>query len=73
MTSLDTDQDLPPDHPRRLTIIAYARFSILPADSTGTKFTVIAAFGDHVVRLIGLTIRPALNALPALWVELYDA
>jgi len=39
MTPSDTDHDLAPDDPRRLAIIAYARFSILPANGNGTKST----------------------------------
>jgi hypothetical protein len=72
MTSFDPDHDLPPDHPRRLVIIAYARLSTLPPAANGMKCTTIAAFGDHIVRLIALTARTAGEALP-LWVELYDA
>jgi hypothetical protein len=73
MTSFDPDHDLPPDHPRRLVIIAYARISTLSPAANGMKCTTVAAFGDHIVRLIALTARPAGEALPPLWVELYDA
>jgi hypothetical protein len=71
--SLEPDDDLPPDHPRRLVRIAYARLSTLRPDANGMKCTTIAAFGDHIVRLIGLTGRTAEEAVPSLWVELYDA
>jgi hypothetical protein len=73
MTPSDPDHDLPPDHPRRLTTVAYARLSTLPSPADGMKYTTIAAFGDYIVRLIALTARPAGESLPPLWVELYDA
>jgi hypothetical protein len=73
MISFDPDDDLRPDHPRRLTFIAYARLSALRPAANGTKCTTIAAFGDHIVRLVGLMGRPAAESLPLLWVELYDA
>jgi hypothetical protein len=34
--------------------------------------TIIAAFGDHIVRLAALAARPGGTLLP-LWVEFYDA
>jgi hypothetical protein len=73
MTLLDSDHDLPSDHPRRLVIIAYAQLSTLPPTANGMKCTTVAAFGEYIVRLIALTARPAEEALPRLWVELYDA
>jgi hypothetical protein len=74
MTASDPDHDLPNDHPRRLTAVAHARLSTLDESAAeGMKCTTIAAFGDHIVRLIALTARPAGESLPSLWVELYDA
>jgi hypothetical protein len=73
MTLLDADHDLPLDHPRRLVISAYARLSTLRPALNGMMCTTVAAFGDHIVRLIVLTARPAEEALQPLWVELYDA
>ena len=53
MSSLEAGegQDLAPDHPHRLLMVAYTRLCMLPLGSSGMKFTTIAAFGDHVVRL----------------------
>ena len=74
MPSLEADdgRDLPPDHPRRLLMIAYARLGTIAAARNGMKCTVIAAFGDHAVRLIELSSGRG-KTLSRIWVELYDA
>jgi hypothetical protein len=63
-------QDLAPDHPRRLLMVAYTRLCMLPLGPNGAKSTTIAAFGDHVVRLIELASSADISPI---WVELYDA
>jgi len=72
MSSLEAGegQDLAPDHPHCLLMVAYTRLSMLPLGSSGMKFTTIAAFGDHVVRLIELASGSDISRI---WVELYDA
>jgi hypothetical protein len=72
MSSFETDDHLPPDHPRRLVMIAYARMSALPPEPNGVRSATIAAYGDHIVRLVELTTQDE-GSLPPLWVELYDA
>jgi hypothetical protein len=72
MSSFDAGEgpDLAPDHPRRLLMVAYTRLCMLPSGSNGTRSTTIAAFGDHVVRLIELA---SCSDISRIWVELYDA
>jgi hypothetical protein len=64
--------DLPPDHPRRLLMIAHERLSTRPAELNGMKLITIAAYGDHAVRLIELPAGVG-HAIRRLWVELYNA
>ena len=74
MSSVEADDghDLPPDHPRRLLLIASARLDTIAPAPNGMKCTTIAAFGDHAVRLIELASGRG-ETLSRTWVELYDA
>ena len=71
-SNIDDLRDLPPDHPRRLLMIAHGRLAVRPAPLNGMKLITIAAYGDHAVRLIELP-SDAGHAIRRLWVELYDA
>ena len=71
-SNIEDWRDLPPDHPRRLLMIAHARLAVRPAPLNGMKLITIAAYGDHAVRLIELPSGVG-HAIKRLWVELYDA
>jgi hypothetical protein len=71
-SNIDDLRDLPPDHPRRLLMMAHERLAVRPAPLNGMKLITIAAFGDHAVRLIELPSSGG-HAIRRLWVELYDA
>ena len=75
MNALPSDDlhDLPPDHPARLLMIAHRRLSSRPAALNGMKSIVVAAYGDHVVRLIACVPGMITHAVSPLWVELQDA
>ena len=71
-TNIKDLPDLPPDHPRRLLMIAHGRLAVRPAALNGMKLIPIAAYGDHAVRLIELPSGVG-HAIRRLWVEIYDA
>jgi hypothetical protein len=69
----DDLHELPADHPTRLLMIAHRRLSSRPAASNGMKSIVVAAYGDHVVRLIAFVPGMITHAVSPLWVELQDS
>ena len=73
MTLCKTDdlRDLPQDHPQRLVMVAHARLAARPASANGMKSATVAAYGEHMVRLIMLSHSPA-SAFASIWLELYD-
>jgi hypothetical protein len=71
-SNLEDLRDLPPDHPRRLLMLAHGRLVARPVPFHGMKLVTIAAYGDHAVRLIELSSGVG-HAIRRLWVELYDA
>jgi hypothetical protein len=70
--SLETDLNIPHDHPQRMLIVAYMRLFLLPERADGSKLTTVASFGAYDIRLIEISTGRTTEMVLPLWLELHD-